>query len=380
MNFLLAPDSFKECMSAWQAALIMREAIERVDPAANTELAPVGDGGEGTMDVLVRATGGAFYEKEVTGPLGQPVKARYAVLGDGKTAAVEMAEASGLHLVPPDLRNPMLTTSFGTGELMKAALDHGIQHLLVMLGGSATNDGGAGMLQALGAEVLDSRMSPVGFGGGSLKDTAIVRLAGLDPRLKEITLDVACDVTNPLSGEKGASHVFGPQKGATPDMVLKLDAYLKNFGEKLEQESGMGLQHVPGAGAAGGLGAALLACGGVLKSGIDLVLDLLSFDEKLERADYVLTGEGKIDSQTPEGKVIAGIVRRAHSRNVPVLVFAGTVRPGYEELYARGLLSVQSIMTGPGTLKEALEQGPQNLQFTVENTVRLITGGRTDKV
>jgi glycerate 2-kinase len=372
MKFLVAPDSFKECLKAQEVASIMKQAILRVLPEAEIIMLPVGDGGEGTLEVFINATNGKVYEAQVTGPLGEPVLARYGILGDNKTAVVEMAEASGLQLVPPSQRNPLLTTSYGTGELIKAALDHKIERLIVTIGGSATNDGGVGMLQALGAKVLDSHHRPINFGGGSLGDIAHIDLSNLDPRLKKISIKVACDVNNPLIGHRGASQVFGPQKGATLDMVHKLDANLKHFADILLKETGRSLHYFPGGGAAGGVGAALVLCGGTLVPGIDLVLDILSFDEKVANVDYVLTGEGKVDDQTPEGKVIAGIVKRAKKANVPVIAFAGSVLPGYTPLYEQGLLSVHSIISKPCTLDEAIKNGAENLFHTVENIIRLL--------
>ncbi|NGQ96138.1 glycerate kinase [Brevibacillus sp. SYP-B805] len=372
MKFLMAPDSFKESMTAQEAAAIMKQAVLRVDPAAEVVLMPVADGGEGTLDVLVEATGGRTCHAEVTGPLGEPVSARYAILGDGRTAVVEMAQASGLHLVPPSRRNPWHTTTYGTGELIKAALDHPIDQLIVTIGGSATNDGGAGMLQALGAAILDGKGEPLGYGGGALEHIAALDLSGLDPRLQRVTLKIACDVTNPLIGPRGASLVFGPQKGASPDMAAALDANLARFADVMARATGNRLHDVPGAGAAGGLGAALLLCGGTLQPGIDLVLDVLSFEEKLAGVHYLFTGEGKIDSQTPEGKVIAGIVRRAGKAGVPVVAFAGGVTSGYESMYEQGLLSVHSITLKPCTLEEAIRSGPDNLLRAVENIVRLL--------
>jgi glycerate 2-kinase len=373
MRFLLAPDSFKECMTAKDAALSMKEGIRRVHRDADVVMLPVGDGGEGTLDILTYATKGSFYEKVVTGPLGAPTRAKFSILGDGKTAVVEMAEASGLHLVPSDLRNPMITTSYGTGELIKASLDHEITHLIVTIGGSATNDCGAGMLQALGAKMLDDEGRQIGYGGGSLRGVSKIDLTEMDPRLKEIEISIACDVTNPLTGPKGASRIFGPQKGASSEMVEELDANLVHFADLLFRKTGMNVHDVPGSGAAGGLGAALIICGGVLKPGIDLVLDAIKFDESVHGVDFLFTGEGKIDSQTPDGKVIAGIVKRANKVNVPVIAFAGSVKPGYEALHQEGLLSVHSISQHPCSLEEALKNGRNHLTQTVENITRLLT-------
>jgi len=372
MKFLLAPDSFKESMTALKAAGCMKEAVLRIMPDAEVVLMPVADGGEGTMDILVAAGEGKLYACEVTGPLGERLMARFAILGDGKTAVIEMAQASGIHLVPPAKRNPWVTTSFGTGELIKAALAHPIERLIVCIGGSATNDGGAGMLQALGAELLDASGQAIPYGGGALQRVAAMDLSGLDHRLRCISLIILSDVTNPLIGPNGASAVFGPQKGATPDMIAALDANLRHFADVIAATTGLKLHDVPGTGAAGGTGAALMLCGGIMHEGIELVLDILSFDAKLAGVDYVFTGEGKIDSQTPSGKVVSGIVKRAGKAGVPVIAFAGGVSAGYESLYNMGLLSVHSITPKPCTIDEALRNGPQNLRNTVENVMRLM--------
>lgn len=375
MRFVVAPDSFKECMTASVAAQIMKKAIVEVIPSAEIELLPVADGGEGTLDVLTFSTNGTAYEEYVIGPLGNRVKAKYAVLGDGKTAVVEMAEASGLQLVPLSKRNPMVTTSYGTGELIKAALAHKIDRLIVTLGGSATNDGGVGMLQALGAEIVDEHHNPIGFGGGELHKMMKIDLTRMDARLKSVKIEVACDVTNPFVGLNGASAVFGPQKGATADMVRQLDENLIHFANLVLKQTGKNMIHNSGSGAAGGLGGALLLCNGQLMSGIDIVLDTLSFDETIKDADYILTGEGKIDSQTPNGKVIAGIAKRAKKVGLPVIALAGSVQPGYEELYDVGLQSVHSITCTPCTLHEALQNGQENLHQTVVNIIRLLKRG-----
>lgn len=376
MKFLLAPDSFKECMAAQEAARIMQQAVLRALPDAQTVLLPLADGGEGTAETLAEATYGTIHETEVTGPLGKPVAARYAILGDGKTAVVEMAQASGLHLIPPAERNPLCTTSYGTGELMLAALAHKPETLLVTIGGSATNDGGIGMLQALGVKAQDADGEEIPLGGAGLEKLAQIDISSLSPQLAQTKVKIACDVTNPLVGPRGASRVFGPQKGATPAMVEQLEANLLHLAALIEQTAGLSLYDVPGAGAAGGMGAALLLCGGTLVPGIELVLDLLSFDEQVRTADYVLTGEGKIDDQTPDGKVIAGVVKRSKQAGVPVIAFAGTVLPGYEPLYERGLLSVNSIIPKPCTLEEALADGKSFLFQAVENVVRTLGSQR----
>jgi glycerate kinase len=375
MKIVLAPDSFKESLSARAAALAMERGVRRAIPGAQTVLLPIADGGEGTMETLVFATGGEVHGARVTGPLGSRVAARYGTLGDGATAVVEMAEASGLHLVPPEKRDPRVTTTRGTGELIREALERGATSLIVAIGGSATNDAGAGALQALGAGLFDEAGASLGPGGGPLARLQRIDLGTLDPRLRHADLRVACDVTNPLCGPTGASAVFGPQKGATPAMVAELDANLWRFAEVLRRDTGRDVRDAPGSGAAGGLGAALLACGGRLVPGIDLVLDAVAFDEKVRGAAAVLTGEGRIDAQTPGGKVIAGLVARARRAGVPVIAFAGWVEPGFEALYARGLLSVHSILPRPASLSEALGSGEANLEAAVFGVARLLARG-----
>jgi glycerate kinase len=372
MKFVLAPDSFKESLSARRAAEAMERGIRAALLEAEVVRLPVADGGEGTAETLVWASGGTLHEATVGGPLGTPVVARYGILGDGETAVVEMAEASGLHLVPVDRRNPLVTTTFGTGELIKAALDRGARRLIVAIGGSATNDGGAGALQALGARLLDGNGQPIGPGGGALARIARIDLGALDPRLRDVSMRVASDVTNRLHGPEGASAVFGPQKGATPEMVAVLDANLRRFADILRRDTGKDVGMLPGGGAAGGLGAGLAACGGAIVPGIDLVLDALGFDAALRGAAVVFTGEGRIDAQTPRGKVVAGVTRRAGRQGVPVIAFAGSVSPGYEALYARGLVAVHGIVPGPATLDEALAGAEANLARAVEAVTRLL--------
>ncbi len=372
MKFILSPDSFKDSMSAQKVTQVMKKAILYIDAEAEIVELPVGDGGEGTLTILTYAAQGKLIDTTVTGPLGEPVKAQFGISGDGTTAIVEMAQASGLQLVPQSLRNPLITTTYGTGQLILQALDYSINHLIITIGGSATNDCGAGMLQAMGAKFLDSSNQPIRFGGEQLGLISKADFSDLDPRLKQVSIRVACDVTNPLVGPRGASHIFGPQKGATPAMAAVLDACLTHFANLIEGETGMRLHDVSGAGAAGGLGAALMLCGGTLEPGIDLVLDVLSFDELVAGADYVLTGEGRIDYQTPDGKVIAGIVQRSNKAGVPVIAFAGSIQPGYEKLYEEGLLATFSITSKPVSLGEALEQGEENLLYTVSNTIRLL--------
>jgi glycerate 2-kinase len=372
VRVVLAPDSFKESLSAAEAAAAMERGVRRVLPYAETLVCPVADGGEGTLDVIVGAAAGWIDAVSVTGPLGAPVIARLGLVGDGTTAIVEMAQASGLGLVPLDRRDPLRTTSRGTGELIRAALDRGVGRIVVAVGGSATNDAGAGALQALGAALLDATGKPVGPGGGALTRLARIDLGGLDPRLRTTRLDVACDVTNPLVGPTGASAVFGPQKGAPSEAVALLDANLRLFAEVVRRDAGLDVAALPGAGAAGGLGAALVACGGRLLRGIDLVLDLLGFDELIRDADAVITGEGRLDAQTPGGKALAGVVARAARQSVAVIALAGRLMPGFESLYGKGLSAAYSITPGPMALAEALAGTSENLERAAGDVARLL--------
>ena len=296
MKIVIAPDSFKESLTALEVANAIETGFKRIFPNAEYVKLPMADGGEGTVQSLVDATQGRLIETEVTAPLGNQVKSFFGLSGDGKTAIIEMAAASGLHLVPMDKRNPCQTTSFGTGELIKQALDLGVQHIILGIGGSATNDGGAGMLQALGLRLLDKNGQSIGFGGTALSNLAEIQLADLDPRLQHVQIEVACDVNNPLCGERGASAIFGPQKGATPEMVKELDAALAHLAEIAERDCGKQIKEQPGAGAAGGMGGGLLLLPNVqIKAGVQIVLDNLKLAEQVKEADLVITGEGRMD-------------------------------------------------------------------------------------
>lgn len=372
-KIIVAPDSFKECMSAIEASAIMKKIINKVDPNIQVEMLPMADGGEGTLDLLVSALSGKLIEQEVTDPIGNKVRSKFGISGDRKTAVVEMAEASGFHLVEKSRRNPLWTTTYGTGQLIKASLEYPLEELIVTIGGSATNDAGVGMLQALGAKIVDKDNCELAFGGGELGKVASIDFSELDPRLKSIKIKVACDVDNLLVGARGATQVFARQKGANEEMVEILEKNMRHFASIVKEQLAIDINQIPGAGAAGGLGGALLLLGGVLQSGIDLVLDTVQFDKTIQKADFILTGEGKIDSQTPQGKVISGITKRASKYNIPVLAFAGSVQQGYEALYDQGLTGAYSITQKPGSLTEALEKGKENLASTVENIVRLIS-------
>ena len=374
MKIVIAPDSFKESLTALEVANAIESGFKRIFPNAEYVKLPMADGGEGTVQSLVDATQGRLIEAEVTAPLGNQVKSFFGLSGDGKTAIIEMAAASGLHLVPIDKRNPCQTTSFGTGELIKQALDLGVQHIILGIGGSATNDGGAGMLQALGLRLLDKNGQSIGFGGTALSNLAEIQLADLDPRLQHVQIEVACDVNNPLCGERGASAIFGPQKGATPEMVKELDAALAHFAEIADRDCGKQIKEQSGAGAAGGMGGGLLLLPNVqLKAGVQIVLDNLKFAEQVKDADLVITGEGRMDAQSILGKTPIGVARTAKQFNRPVIAIAGCLREDYEVVYEHGIDAVFPIIRNLGDLPTILKQGEQNLISTAQNVARLLS-------
>jgi glycerate kinase len=373
MTIVLAPDSFKESMTAKEVCEAMEKGIKKANPNIKCIKVPMADGGEGTMQSLVDATDGKVYKVKVQGPLGAEVEAEYGILGDGEVAVIEMASASGIHLVPKEKRNPMKTSTFGTGQLIKACLEHSIKKLLIGIGGSATNDGGAGMVQALGGKLLDSDGNELPLGGGELRKLAQIDLSNLDDRLKDVEVEVACDVNNPLVGEKGASYVFGPQKGATEEMVKVLDENLRHYGVKIKECLGIDIVEVPGAGAAGGLGAGLMAfLNGTLKNGLEMVVEYTKLEQKVKEADMVWTGEGSIDHQTIYGKTPYGVARVAKKYKLPVIALAGRIGDGIEPLYDSGIDAIYSIMQGVSSLEDALINGRRNVEKTSENVARLI--------
>ena len=377
MKIVVAPDSFKESLSAAKASEALRAGIHDVDPSIEVVAVPMADGGEGTVDALVAATGGRLEHRTVTGPLGDPVEACLGLLGDGTGAVIEMAAASGLPLVPRDRRNPMITTTRGTGELIRAALELGARWVVLGIGGSATVDGGAGMAQALGVRLLDAHGQPIGPGGRELERLARIDMAGRDPRLSDTRIEVACDVDNPLTGPCGAAAVYGPQKGATADMVEQLDANLAHLSAVVERELGIDVDAMPGAGAAGGLGAGLVAfCGATLKPGIEIVTEAVGLSEKMAGADLCVTGEGAIDRSSCFGKTIVGVASVAGRHGVPVVAVAGALGPGAEDILEHGVRSIVSICPGPMTLDEAIARAPELLRRTAANVVRLFLAGR----
>ncbi|MBU3104957.1 glycerate kinase family protein [Clostridium gasigenes] len=373
MKFILAPDSFKESMSSKEACDAMERGIKKIIPEAECIKVPMADGGEGTVEALIGATNGTFHKVNVIAPLGNKVEAVFGILGNKKTAVIEMASASGIQLVKREERNPLITTTFGTGQLIKAALDLGVKHIVVGIGGSATNDGGAGMIQALGGKLLDRKGEEISFGGGALGNLDRIDISELDLRLKDTVIEVACDVTNPLVGETGASAVFGPQKGATEEMVKELDNNLLHFSRIIKETLGKDVAYIEGAGAAGGLGAALLSfLNAELKRGIDLIINHTELKEKIKGANFVFTGEGAIDNQTIYGKTPMGVAKVAKEQGVKTIAFAGKVGEGVDNLYAIGITSIFSIMQGVSNLDNALKDGKENLELAVENVVRLM--------
>lgn len=378
MRILIAPDSFKGSLTAAQAAAAMGRGLRAAMPGCEIDLVPLADGGEGTLDALVAATGGEVVPCTVTGPLGEPVVARYALLGDSQTAVVEMAAASGLLLVPPERRDPTQTTTYGTGELIRQALDRGARRILVAIGGSATNDGGAGMIQALGGQLLTADGRPIGFGGAALLALDRIDLSGLDPRLAQTEIRVACDVDNPLTGPRGAAAVYGPQKGATPAMVALLDRALGHLADRMARDLGCEVRERPGAGAAGGLGAGLMGfLDASLRPGIAVVLEAVGFDQRLAGASLVLTGEGRTDGQTLSGKVVQGVARHASLRGIPTIVLSGAVTPDALALRQHGVAVLFAIADGPMELAQAMARAEELLERTAGEVGRLIAlGGR----
>ena len=376
MKVVIAPQSFKGSISALNAARAMEEGVRRVVSDVETVLVPVADGGDGTLETLVEATGGDIRSATVTGPIGKAVTAEWGALGDGETAMIEMARTSGLALLTLDERDPLRATTYGLGEVIREALDAGFRSFIVGIGGSATNDAGAGMAQALSVRLLDEAGNDLPPGGAALADLRRIDTSGLDERAVEASFSVACDVSNPLTGPEGASAVYGPQKGATPELVPQLDAALKNFAEVVERDIGTSIDSVPGAGAAGGLGGGMMAfLGGSLRAGVDIVLDQVGLDEKLEGADLVITGEGQLDFQTVYNKAPIGVAWRAKERGIPVIAISGSLGKGFEDVHAEGIDAVSSIVCAPMTLDEASTRGGELIADAVAEAIRFMKVG-----
>jgi len=384
MRIVIAADKFKGSLTAPAVCRAIARGVRLVLPRATIVEVPLADGGEGTVEALVTSTGGRLVTQHVKGPLGDRVRARFGLLGDGKTAAIEMAAASGLVLVPKRKRNPLRTTTYGTGELIRAAVKGGARKIIIGIGGSATNDGGAGMAMALGAKLLDRNGRLIGLGGGELAKLARVDQSEFEVGDLKLDIRVACDVTNPLCGPNGASAVYGPQKGATPAMVKSLDRNLARYARIVARDvlpgtirsRRFGLERVAGAGAAGGLGFGLCAfLGARLQRGIDLVLDHLEFDRTLRGADLVITGEGAIDEQTVHGKVPIGVAHRARKCGVPVIAIGGSVPPSANDVFGHGVGGLMSICHSPMPLDAAVRDAAALLELAAERAMRLLRLG-----
>lgn len=374
---IVAPDSFKESLKASQVARQISAGVKTLYPAAEIIQVPLSDGGEGITEALIEAAGGRLIEAKVTGPLGEKIKAQYGILENGRIAVIEMAADSGLPLLPRKKRNPMLTTTQGTGELIKAALEAGCEKLIIGIGGSATNDGGAGMAQSLGVKLLDSRGKDIGPGAKGLLDLSHIDMSHLDPRLDQTEILVACDVDNPLYGLNGAAYVYGPQKGASLDMIPLLDRALVNLAEIISRDLKLQVHHVPRAGAAGGLGAGLIAfAGGKLCSGIQLVFEILGFEDILAAgADLVITGEGSINSQSLYGKVPVGVARMAKKYDLPVLALVGQIGRGADKVYEAGIDAIMTVAPGPISLKESIGRAGELISDATIRALRMIAIG-----
>lgn len=373
VKIVVAPDTFKGSISAMDICSAVEEGISRVIPEAHVIAIPLADGGEGTMENMVFSSNGTIKQQNVRGPLGQQVNAAYGVLGDGQTVVVEMAQASGLTLIAHNERDPFAATSYGTGELIKNALDEGYRKFVIGLGGSATNDGGTGMLKALGMKLLKKDGTTLPEGGSHLHELAYYDDSGLDSRIKEASFTIASDVTNKLCGPQGASAVFGPQKGASPEMVQLLDQSLNHFAEIVLKQKGMDMREMEGGGAAGGMGAGLITfLQAEVKSGIEVIMEEIHFEAFIEDVDLIITGEGRLDTQTLSGKVISGVCKAAKKHNVPVIALCGGVEINSSELNELGLLSAFSIVPGPCSLEEAMKKAPHWIINQTESFMRIV--------
>ena len=376
MKVVIAPQSFKGSISALDAARAMEQGVKRVFPDTETVLAPVADGGDGTLETLVEATAGDIRSATVTGPIGEPVEAEWGALGDGETAMIEMARTSGLALLSLDERDPLRATTYGLGEIIREALDAGFRSFIVGIGGSATNDGGAGMAQALGVRLLDESGNDLPPGGAALAGLRKIDASGLDARAAASQFSVACDVSNPLTGPEGASAVYGPQKGATPELVEQLDGALGNFAEVVERDIGRSIDNVPGSGAAGGLGGGMMAfLDGSLRAGVDIVLDQVGLNEQLEEADLVITGEGQLDFQTVYHKAPIGVAWRAKERGIPVIAISGSLGQGFEDVHPEGIDAVASIVCAPMSLDEASTRSGELIADAAAEAMRFMKVG-----
>ena len=374
MKLLVCPDSFKESLSAIEACDCIERGLKKANSRFKIERIPLADGGEGTVDALVLATKGRFLKCKVRDPLARKIWARYGILGDGRTAIIEMAAASGLALVPVKKRNPLLTTTYGTGEMIANALQRGCRKIIIGIGGSATVDGGAGMAQALGARFLDGKGKEIGFGGGEIEKVKKIDLKFMDRRIATAEFIIASDVRNPLLGPRGAARVYGPQKGATPNVVKRLEKGLSNLAKVIGKELSISVQNLPGSGAAGGLGAGLYAfLGAKMESGVELVMRIARLEDRIRKADLVITGEGQLDRQTLYGKTVAGVIKIARKYRIPVICIAGSIMPEARDLYRLGVKGLLSTTTMPISVQEAMRKSRSLLINASENLGHLLS-------
>lgn len=377
MNILIAPDSFKDCLEATDVAKHLGIGIHRVISNANIHYLPMADGGEGFVQTMISAVGGKKVSLPVLDPLGKEITGFYGVLNDNTTAVIEMAAASGIELLKPEERNPLQTSTYGTGQLMIDAINKGCKKIIIGIGGSATNDGGIGMAKALGYKFLDHNDNELPEGGGSIGTLKRIDISGKINGLNNIEVLVACDVNNPLTGMHGASAVFGPQKGATPEMVTLLDNHLAHLANIVKKYLGKDIMDLPGGGASGGLGAGLVAfVNGTLRPGFDIVKEQTNLEEHVKKVDLVITGEGKMDAQTKMGKTPWGVAQIAQKYKKPVLAFAGVLGEGYKELYNEGFTSVFALPNGPATLDSCITNAPELLADTAEQVIRVWIDGK----
>ena len=376
MKILVAPQEFKGSISALSAAEAAKTGILRVFPQAEVVLCPVADGGDGTLETLVEVSGGEVKTCSVQNPIGETIQAQWGAMGDGVTAVIEMARTSGLALLSLGERDPLNTSTYGLGQAISEALDEGFRRFIVGIGGSATNDAGAGMAQALGANLLDDQGNTINFGGAALSNLQTVDISNMDSRIKDSKFLVACDVSNPLTGEEGASAVYGPQKGATPEMVRSLDDALSNFATVVKKDLKKDVSEISGAGAAGGLGAGMMAfMGAELKAGVDIVLETVNLRDKLASVDLVITGEGGLDFQTVYNKAPIGVARIASEHNIPTIAIAGLLGSNFKVVHEHGIRAATSIVDGPITLEEASERAFELISDSVEESLRFISVG-----
>jgi glycerate kinase len=376
-KIVIAPQGFKESLTGIEIARAMEQGVRVVWPDAETVLVPVADGGDGTLQSLVDSSGGTVRTAQAVDPLGREIEVAWGALGDGRTAVIEMARSSGLALLGLDERDPLNSTTYGVGQVMKAALDSGFSHFIIGIGGSATNDGGSGMAQALGARMLDANGDELPPGGAALANLDRIDVSGFDERLAKTSIEVACDVNNPLCGPTGASAIFGPQKGATAEQIATLDAALNRFGQIAKRDLGSDVSEIPGAGAAGGLGAGLMAFANArLRLGADIVLEAVKLDEKLADADLVIVGEGQFDRSTVFNKSPVAVAERARRRGIPVIGIAGSLGAGYREVHDHGIDAVFSLVNRPMPLEDAMADTERLVARATEEACRAMAAAK----